>query len=141
MLSEKLQASKDSHTPEITLAANHSEEEDESQIEKALKPHLEENQRLTDRNVELEQKLQMLLGEYAVMKSDSELIKSKARQLLIEKDKEIDRLKTLKRGGAEAEESKGKDTDTMGDSGASNFQETIDNVVATKQGRPSINEV
>jgi hypothetical protein len=35
----------------------------------------------------------MLLGEYAVMKSDCEIVKTKARQLLIEKDKEIQKIK------------------------------------------------
>lgn len=66
---------------------------DESAIEKSIKPFIEENERLTERNAELEQKLQMLLGEYAVMKSDCEIVKTKARQLLIEKDKEIAKIK------------------------------------------------
>lgn len=75
---------------------------------------------MSARNAELENKLQMVLGEYAVMATDMELIKTKARQLLVEKDKEIERLKSQKRGTRNDEESK-KDMDTMGDSGASNF--------------------
>lgn len=71
------------------MASNTPEEVDESAVEKAVRMHVEENERLADRNSELEHKLQMLLSEYAVMKTDSELIKTKARQLLIDKDKEI----------------------------------------------------
>ena len=62
------------------------------------------------------------------MKQDSELIKSKARQLLIDKDAEIEKIKKQK--GVKFEEVKkdenvrtGKDTGSMGDSGASHFQE------------------
>jgi len=84
-----LQKNKESAQAEITVASNTPEEVDESAVEKAVRMHVEENERLADRNSELEHKLQMLLSEYAVMKTDSELIKTKARQLLIDKDKEI----------------------------------------------------
>lgn len=58
------------------------------------------------------------------MKQDCELVKSKARQLLINKDAEIEKIKAQK--GIKNEEEKkdsqtGKDTGTSGDSGASNF--------------------
>ena len=58
------------------------------------------------------------------MKQDCELVKSKARQLLINKDAEIEKIKAQK--GIKNEEEKkdsqnGKDTGSMGDSGASNF--------------------
>lgn len=59
---------------------------DEDVIEKAIKPYIEEKEKLCSRNAELEQKLQSLLGEYAIMKSDCEIVKTKARSLLIEKD-------------------------------------------------------
>ena len=104
----------------------------ETTIEKAIKPHLEENERLQDKNHELEQRLQQVLGEYAVLKQDCEIIKNKARQLLIEKDKEIGKIKA-QRGIKDVEESKKglKDTGSMGDSGASNFQETTE-IAGTK---------
>lgn len=57
----------------------------------------EELEQLRKINNELEEKLQSLLGEYAVLKQDNEIIKTKARQMLIEKDKELDKLKGIQR--------------------------------------------
>lgn len=128
LLQEKLLANKEAEKPETPAIHTQHEEVDESAIEKAVKTHIEENERLADRNRELEERLSQLLGEYAVMKQDSELIKSKARQLLIDKDAEIEKIKKQK--GVKFEEVKkdenvrtGKDTGSMGDSGASHFQE------------------
>lgn len=44
-------------------------------------------------NSELLAKLQAITNEFAVVKSDSEIIKQKARQMLIEKDEELERLR------------------------------------------------
>ena len=40
------------------------------------------------------------------MKSDCEIVKTKARQLLIEKDKEIDKIRGFRRSKDDAEETK-----------------------------------
>ena len=39
-----------------------------------------------------------LMNEYAVLKSDNEITKTKARQMLIQKDEEINKLKKKKGG-------------------------------------------
>ena len=44
-------------------------------------------------NGELLFKLQAITNEFAVMKSDAEIIKQKARQMLIDKDKELERMR------------------------------------------------
>lgn len=95
-----------------------------------------------ERNAELEQKLQMLLGEYAVMKSDCEIVKTKARQLLIEKDKEIAKIKAQRgivdHGGEDlsGKDKSSKEMAAMGDSGASNFQETTELVLSQAASKP-----
>lgn len=55
----------------------------------------EEVRELRERNSEVEQKINALTSECAVLQSDSEIIKTKARQMLVEKEEEINRLKGL----------------------------------------------
>lgn len=43
---------------------------------------------------ELLEKLQAITNEFAVMKSDAEIVKQKARQMLIDKDEEIERMRS-----------------------------------------------
>jgi uncharacterized protein (UPF0335 family) len=69
-------------------------EVDAAEIEQAVRPHLEEIERLNEQNRDMSDRFQRLFGEYTIMKSDCEIIKTKARQLLIEKDKEIEKLKS-----------------------------------------------
>lgn len=111
--------------PEVKPSVEEEKFIEEDAIDKAVRPYLEERERILARNTELEQKLQSLLGEYAVMKSDCEIVKTKARSLLIEKDQEIEKIRARRFSKDENEESKDmrspKSTGTMGDSGASNF--------------------
>ena len=50
-------------------------------------------------NAELLAKLQAITNEFAVMKSDAEIVKQKARQMLIDKDEELERMRANKAGG------------------------------------------
>jgi predicted ATP-dependent Lon-type protease len=55
--------------------------------------------KLEEHNDELQQKLDKLLNEHYVLKQENEVIKSKARKMLEDKDSQIERLK----GGIEEE--------------------------------------
>lgn len=59
-----------------------------------------ENEMLKAQNSELLEKLQAITNEFAVVKSDAEIIKQKARQMLIEKDQELERMRGNKGGNA-----------------------------------------
>ena len=49
-----------------------------------------------EQNAELVRKLQALTNEFAVMKSDAEITKQRARQMLIDKDEELERMRAGK---------------------------------------------
>ena len=53
----------------------------------------EEVVQLREQNAELLSKLQGITNEFAVMKSDAEIVKQKARQMLIDKDEELERMR------------------------------------------------
>ena len=65
----------------------------------------------------MEQKLKTLISEYAQVRAENESVKLKARQMLIEKDKEIKKIKGMAPEQDEDEEHKVNLLD--GDSGAS----------------------
>ena len=88
---------------------------------------------------ELLEKLQAITNEFAVVKSDAEIIKQKARQMLIDKDEELERMRSNKNGGnsagqavhgqknssplKDAQDSAAAQSNNQPDSGASTFQE------------------
>jgi len=57
-----------------------------------------------EQNMDLHKKLQALTNEFAVMKSDAEIVKQRARQMLIDKDEELERMRAGK--GQAASQSK-----------------------------------
>ena len=69
------------------------ENEIQERVEKAMEANDEEVERSRELQKVLELKLQQLTNEYAVLKSDNEITKTKAREMLIKKDDEINRLK------------------------------------------------
>ena len=99
----------------------------------------EEMEQTQAQNSELLVKLQAITNEFAVVKSDSEIIKQKARQMLIEKDEELERMRQNKSGSGQTGMSPSKEPMMMGgthgsgdarqqrdsqpDSGASTFSE------------------
>lgn len=117
------------------------QEEIEAKVNTQLEQKLEEYEQLRAQNAELLSKLQQITNEFAVMKSDAEIVKQKARQMLIDKDEELERMRLSKNAsnsqstsatGGKTMISPGKDANTSNsrvdsqpDSGASTFSEGI----------------
>ena len=63
-----------------------------------MEQNAEELDQLRLTNGQLLEKLQSITNEFAVMKSDAEIVKQKARQMLIQKDEELERMRANKGG-------------------------------------------
>ena len=99
-----------------------------TQVNEQMEQKESENVLLKAQNSELLQKLQAITNEFAVVKSDAEIVKQKARQMLIDKDQELERMRGNKNNASPsphkdgAQESAARDNNQP-DSGASTFQE------------------
>jgi hypothetical protein len=75
-------------------------------------------------NQELDSKLKTLISEYAQIRAENESVKLKARQMLVDKDKEIKKIKGMApEADFEDEEQKENDKLLDGGSGANSDQE------------------
>ena len=84
-------------------------------------------------NQDLFKKLQAITNEFAVMKSDAEIVKQRARQMLIDKDDELDRMRSGKTETSAKPNpkvpSRMRSDDSQPDSGASTFSENVPSVI------------
>ena len=90
-----------------------------------MEQNTEELEQLRLTNGQLLEKLQSITNEFAVMKSDAEIVKQKARQMLIQKDEELERMRANKGGqqangqnASNATFSRNEDQPESGDSGS-----------------------
>ena len=74
-------------------------DEIEANVAEQMEQKQEELEQLRQTNNQLLEKLQSITNEFAVMKSDAEIVKQKARQMLIDKDEELERMRSNKKAG------------------------------------------
>ena len=74
-------------------------DEIEANVAEQMEQKSEELEQLRQTNYQLLEKLQSITNEFAVMKSDAEIVKQKARQMLIDKDEELERMRSNKKAG------------------------------------------